>query len=149
MNMRWLRYWAPALVWAAIISVMSTRYFGSGYTSRFILPVLHWLMPNAGLANLLEMHTYIRKSAHLIEYGVFTILFMHGLRAGRSGWRWTWVTATMLAVACYAALDEFHQAFVPGRGASVWDVALDFSGGMAAMLVLWFWTLRSGARGRN
>ena len=34
----------------------------------------------------------------------------------------------MIVVACYAALDEVHQAFVPGRGASAWDSLLDTSG---------------------
>jgi VanZ family protein len=52
----------------------------------------------------------------------------------------------MIAVACYAALDEAHQAFVPGRGASVRDVALDFSGGMAAMAVMWVWVGKRPAK---
>lgn len=42
----------------------------------------------------------------------------------------------ILIVAGYASLDEFHQRFVPGRGAAVSDVLLDTTGGAAAQLVV-------------
>ena len=38
----------------------------------------------------------------------------------------------LLVAAVYAATDEFHQSFVPGRTASVYDVLIDTSGACAA-----------------
>ena len=36
----------------------------------------------------------------------------------------------------YAASDEIHQAFVPGRGPSVFDVLLDFCGAVTGTVFL-------------
>jgi VanZ family protein len=35
-------------------------------------------------------------------------------------------------------LDEFHQLFVPGRNAEIWDVVADTSGGMLGIYLLYF-----------
>jgi VanZ family protein len=36
----------------------------------------------------------------------------------------------------YAVTDEFHQWFVPGRHADVWDVAADAAGALVLQVVL-------------
>ena len=48
---------------------------------------------------------------------------------------------TVLLTVCWAALDELHQAFVPGRGAHVTDVLIDSLGGlvMLSALLVWRW----------
>jgi len=148
-KMKFLRYWGPVLVWAAVISVASTSAFKGTNTANYIIPILHWLLPKAEVWTLWEIHYRIRKAAHVFEFGLFAILFMRGLRAGRKEWRWSWVAATMIVVACYAALDEFHQAFVPGRGASAWDSLLDTSGGAAGMVLMWFVSRRNKAPAGN
>ncbi len=140
--MKWLRDWGPALVWAAVISAASTHLFTSENTSHYILPFLRRLLPNADGDTLMNIHHYIRKGAHVFEYALFTMLIMRALRAGRAEWRWSWVVATMASVTCYAALDEVHQAFVPGRGASAWDSLLDVSSGIAAIVVMWLFARR-------
>jgi len=44
-------------------------------------------------------------------------------------WRPTRLTgAAAVAVLTYAATDEWHQTFVPGRGGTVVDVVIDASG---------------------
>jgi VanZ family protein len=52
-------------------------------------------------------------------------------------------------VAGYAALDEFHQSFVPGRGPAVADVLLDAAGGVAAQLVVALFMLWGDVRTRQ
>ena len=42
-----------------------------------------------------------------------------------------WLTATV-----YAATDEFHQLFIPGRSGQVSDVLLDSAGALAGVLIL-------------
>ena len=60
--------------------------------------------------------------------------------------RWSWALTTILLIAAYASLDEFHQSFVPGRTAAVTDAMLDTAGGAAAQLVAACLALRARAR---
>jgi VanZ family protein len=41
-------------------------------------------------------------------------------------------------VVVYALSDEFHQSFVPSRGASILDSMIDSLGGLIALTVLIF-----------
>jgi VanZ family protein len=43
----------------------------------------------------------------------------------------------MMMAALFAASDEFHQAFVPSRTASLWDVMLDACGAAAGLVLVW------------
>lgn len=134
--MRWLRLWWPALLWAALISSFSTSAFSSEHTSLIIIPVLRWLLPHASPETLSELHHLIRKCAHFVEYFILSLLVLRGIRAGRKESHFGWALVAVGVVAGYAALDEFHQSFVPGRGPAVADVLLDTAGGVAAQLVV-------------
>ena len=61
----------------------------------------------------------LRKLAHAGEYAVLGFLLVRAV--GRE------LPAVVLGVA-YAASDELHQHFVPGRHAAVYDVAIDAAG---------------------
>lgn len=129
-------------IWAAVISAFSTGLFTDQHTSSVIIPVLHWIFPKASYHALLLMHHYIRKTGHFVEYFVFSLLILRAIRAGREDTRLTWALVAILIVAGYAALDEFHQSFVPGRTPMITDVLLDTSGGttaqiIAALVLLW------------
>lgn len=133
--MRWVRLWWPVLVWAALISLFSTGTFTSENTGKVIIPVLHWFLPGSLPETLELIHHVIRKSAHFVEYFVLSLLILRGLRAGRRESHLTWALVAVLMVAGYAALDEWHQSFVPGRTAAAGDVLLDTTGGVAAQAV--------------
>jgi VanZ family protein len=45
----------------------------------------------------------------------------------------------MIITVGYAAFDEYHQSFVPGRFADVFDLLADAAGGAAALVVCWAW----------
>lgn len=77
----------------------------------------------------------LRKTAHFCEYAlmgflIFTFLYDMVRKKGRR------YVLTVLWVFVSAALDEFHQYFIPGRCASVADVLLDTCGGASGAL-LW------------
>jgi len=131
--------WVPAIVWALVISVASTEPFASSHTSRIILPVLHWLFPAASSDTLDLLHGFIRKSAHFMEYFLFSYLLLRGMRGERRGWQLRWAIAALAIAAGYSVLDETHQIFVPGRQASPWDSLLDTIGAATAQVVLWLW----------
>jgi VanZ family protein len=95
------------------------------------------------------IHHVIRKSAHFTEYFILSLLLLHALRAGTRDFGVRWALIVIFIVAGYAALDEFHQSFVPGRGAAVTDVMLDTSGGAAAQLLVALLVLWRGVRKRQ
>ena len=144
--MAWLKRWWPALLWAVAISGFSTSGFSSEHTSHYIIPFLHWLLPSASHQTLELLHHVIRKCAHFTEYFILSLLIFRGIRAGEKGWHLRWALVTVLIVFGYAALDEFHQSFVPGRQAAFTDVLIDTSGGIAAQLIASLVVLLGGVR---
>ena len=115
--------WLPVLLWGVVIFILSTANFSAYYTSRMIEPILRFLFPFASAAAIAMMHMLIRKAAHFTEYGVLFWLLARGPLRGRA--------AVALAICViYALLDEGHQMFVPGRTASLYDVALDSTGAL-------------------
>lgn len=50
-------------------------------------------------------------------------------------WNWKKILLSLLVVSVYAALDELHQFFVPGRFCSFNDFLLDFTGIIFASLL--------------
>jgi hypothetical protein len=131
--------WIAAGFWAVWIFFASTERFGSDHTSKHIVPFLRWLLPHASLSTLLFLHLAIRKTAHVFEYFVFSVLLWRAIRGEGSRWRFRWALLAILIAAVYAASDEFHQIFVPGRGASVRDVMIDVCGATLAQIVIWLW----------
>lgn len=80
------------------------------------------------------------KVAHVMAFGVIGCAF--GLASGSQGWR---RTAWCIAGAVFAgAMDEWHQAFLPGRNASWADLLADTAGGIlaSALLSLEHWLVR-------
>jgi len=138
------KYWMTSAMWAVVISILSTDSFSSEHTSRFILPVLRWLFPHAGMETMEVMHAVIRKTAHLTEYFILGIFLFLAQRGEDRGWKLRWAIWAIVMCAGYASLDEFHQSFVPSRTASPWDALIDTTGGSIAQGVFWIW-----CRGRN
>ena len=64
----------------------------------------------------------LRKLGHVAGYFVLTLLLLRALR--RSGVAAA-VPVAVAAAFAYAVSDEWHQSFVPGRGATPNDVAID------------------------
>ena len=144
--MQWLRWWWPALSWAVVISLFSTHVFTSENTGRYIIPALHWLFSSASMYTLAVIHHYIRKTGHLTEYFILSLLLLRGIRGGRKGTRLAWAVWAIFIVLCYASLDEFHQSFVPGRTPAVSDVMLDTCGGIVAQAAIGFVGIWKGWR---
>lgn len=71
--------------------------------------------------------TVVRKGAHVSEYAVLGILTWMAL-SGHLARRWVRTAVAAGIGLLYAASDEIHQIFVPGRGPGVVDVLIDFSG---------------------
>ena len=93
---------------------------------------LHWSAQEE--AHYIErIHHPVRKLAHMTEYFLLAVsvsfpLYVYGVRG-----IWLLLLAGGFCVG-FAALDEYHQSFVAGRGPSKRDVAID-SIGIAVILV--------------
>lgn len=76
----------------------------------------------------------IRKTAHMTEYAILAIL-AGTCALGYCRWGKKICGATLLAVAFYAATDEFHQLFVAGRAGRFSDVCIDTLGAAIGLLL--------------
>ena len=148
-RLQWLRWWWPVCLWAALTASFSTESFSSEHTSSILIPFLHRLFPGVPVETLALVHYLVRKSAHVLEYFIFSLLVVRAIQGARRGWRIEWGIAAVVASAGWAGLDELHQAFVPSRGASMIDVGIDTCGAIAAQALLaaaeWLRARRAGA----
>lgn len=91
-----------------------------------------------------NLHYFIRKFAHFVLYcglGFLMVLSIVPLKSGYyAGYLIAWLVASL-----YGVLDELHQNFVPGRGATLADMKLDavsaFAGVAAAAAVIGIWKI--------
>lgn len=121
-----LARWLPVALWAAAISFLSALGGPQLEEATDGLARVSWLsdLPIQGLA-------------HIVEFAVLAILLERALRGRRRYLglpRWGVVLAVSVA---YGGLDELHQAFVPGRDASLGDVGLDALGAALSLAASW------------
>jgi VanZ family protein len=68
---------------------------------------------------------------HFVFYGVFATLLLGAMR-GTLARR---IVLVLLFIAVFAALDEFHQKFIPGRSMDFEDWVADVGGAAFSMVV--------------
>ena len=137
---RLLRYWGPLAVWLAAIFFFSTDTMSAPRTSRFVEPMIRWLLPDASPETVYVAHVAIRKCGHLAEYALVALLTFRAIRSGRAErFRASWAGWAFAIAAGYAFVDEFHQSFVSTRSGSLGDVAIDAAGAALALLALAWW----------
>jgi VanZ family protein len=90
----------------------------------------------------------VRKIAHFSEYAVLFLVSTFAFRRLWSNLSAGWIALVCLALCvAFAAGDEFHQSFVPGRTPLVSDVLLDSFGALFAGFLWLAWrTIRTGVR---
>lgn len=119
---RLLTIWLPPFFLALFIFIMSSfRATDSDQQSGIIVDLVTTLFPN--LENTRSLVVIIRKTAHFIEYAFLGFLTARGFNFSKKS---PWLS--VLACGFYAATDEFHQTFVPGRSGEINDVLLDTAG---------------------
>jgi VanZ family protein len=137
----WFRVkrWLPVLLWMAFIYAGSTDLLASHHTSRFIGPFLRWLYPQVTHATIARVQTVVRKTGHVTEYAILSLLLLHALRSpdGAPVGARTWVL-TLVISALYAVSDEAHQATIPTRQGNVSDVLLDTAGAALGLAGCWW-----------
>ncbi|MGB8012521.1 MAG: VanZ family protein [Terriglobales bacterium] len=141
-----LRAWWPAVVWMGLIALESTDSFSSENTGKVLYTVLTRLFGQINLYDFLMFHHYLRKTGHVVGYGMLSLLLLRGWRATLGRLPALLLRAVLLSwlgTALVAALDEWHQSYIPSRTGTIWDVALDTVAGVAFLVVAYFWLRRS------
>lgn len=133
-----LKCWLPVALWLGVIYFNSTDYMSAEHTSRIIEPILRWLRPNISPEAIAQVQFLVRKAAHLIEYAILAILLGRTIIRGTNPERKMAILYlnVWLAVTVVAVLDEYHQSFVPSRGAAWGDVLIDSGGAIFGLLVV-------------
>ncbi len=122
--MVFLKRWGPAIV-------MMLAIFTFSATPSSELPSFAW-------ADLI-----VKKGGHMIGYALLTLAYAYGLGWDRKRWWLPWLLAVM-----FAATDEFHQSFVPGRHPSPVDVGIDATGGGLGLLA-WYGLIKPAGRRKS
>jgi len=141
-----VRAWWPAIVWIGLITFESTDFFSSEHTGSILYTLLTRLFGQINFYDFLIFHHYLRKTGHVVGYGMLSLLLLRGWRATfglAQALLWRTSLLSWLGTAFVAAMDEWHQSYIPSRTGTVWDVALDSVAGVAFLLVAYFWLRRS------
>jgi len=135
------KYWLPVILWMGFIFWMSTATFSKWNTFFWVEKILLLLFPGISFEQAKMINFILRRAGHVTEYCIMALLPFRAFRASSAeSWNWRWFWGALIVVVLWAALDEFHQSFVPARRASFMDVGLDASAGILALLIcaLWF-----------
>jgi VanZ family protein len=122
--------WGPVLVLMVLIFLFSAQpksappAYAKGVYFSGAMPIF----------TAQTQETLVKKGAHMAGYGLLGALIMRALLAQGLSAREAAYFAILLAVS-YALTDELHQAFVPGRHATVLDVGIDYVGAASACLL--------------
>src|SRR2546426_6783361 len=132
-----LAHWLPPVLWMAVTVWLSTDTASAEHTSQLLLPALRWLLPWATPGQLATVHRLLRKGAHLFASAILAALWYRAFMRERnlSARAASW--AAFAISLAWAALDEWHQSFLPSRTSSAMDVALDGAGAALALVVDW------------
>lgn len=143
MTMKSFKLWLPVVLWMGFIFAMSSDLGSSEHSSRLIEPVVKWIKPDTTPEQFELVHFIVRKLGHLSEYAVLALLVFRALKHTLPSLpgKFSWQTAglALLITTAYAATDEFHQTFVPGRTPTIGDVMIDASGGLLSLMLFLFW----------
>lgn len=133
-----------AIVWMCIIFAFSaqTKEESGAVSETFTYHMVsstrtffHLDMSDARVKEIADaIEGFVRKAAHMTEYGILSVLLfiwlgqweMSFLRRGGTAFG---------AAAVYAATDEIHQLFVPGRAGKFSDVCIDSAGAILGIVV--------------
>lgn len=138
--------WFPLLIWYRVIWGFSdqTAAVSGDVSDRFLHRILAGVSPAyvqseeyLQVATVEVLSFFERKAAHMFLY---FILMMFLLMAFGAFVRGSFKHAIVAGLFCagFAALDEFHQTFIPGRSGSLQDVVVDMAG---ALIVCGLWLL--------
>ena len=131
----------------AVIAADSSDIASSAHTDVLLLRFVRVFSQGAGSGSneFSTLSFLVRKTAHVIEYGILGALLTRATRGMLPGYvrgrqlQLLWRAASV-ALPCglvVSVADEIHQTTVPSRVGSPKDVAWDFLGLVLGLLATW------------
>ena len=133
------------LLWMIVIFCFTAQNgdesgdLSSGVT-HLLMTILNQLFQlgwdEAELLQMVAVWDYpVRKLAHMTEFGILAVLIFTAIKyykfvdTTKKRYFFAWLGAV-----AYAATDEFHQLFVPGRSGNLFNVGVDATGVTIALV---------------
>lgn len=132
-------FWGLVIVWMMVIfNLSSDDREASSYKSKQVTEVVQQVarkLPED--IKLVSSTRYItehivRKIGHILEYFLLTMLVIIASAISRKG-KAQIIGNAMFIPLLFAASDELHQLYTPGRGPQITDVCIDAVGILAAI----------------
>lgn len=111
----WIYRWGPAILLMTIIFIASAT-------------------PGSSMPELGYWDYVVKKGGHMLGYALLAASYYHALCGEKNAPKWRFILAMFLTI-LFAASDEYHQKFTPGRSASPIDVGIDTAGGLIGFAV--------------
>lgn len=124
--------------WGLTVAMMLVIFLFSaqnGQESGEVSSFVKMLVSRLKFVGWFLQYVEIRKIAHFSVYLILGICVLRALLLYERTMRSRFCIA-LLYCFIYACTDEFHQYFVPGRAASIWDVLIDTSGALMGSLIV-------------
>ena len=141
---RWV-FLVLTLLWMLVIFMMSSQsaddstatsiHVGETIGEYFVPGYREW-PPEEQVEFAVNIDHPVRKAAHATEYTILGILLFLTCRDSFGMNLKDSFKTAFLAGVFYAATDEFHQLFVPGRAGMISDVLLDSIGVLLGCLLI-------------
>jgi hypothetical protein len=120
-------------LWLLLIFVTSSYFIDSDAWVRFVQGVIGKDAAGVFFREFwIDYGVFVVKAWHAAEYAILFILCASLLRRWMNRPLRAAVYDSLAFCALYAATDEWHQTFVPGRDGCVRDVIIDIAGAMIA-----------------
>jgi len=134
MRKKWFD-WLLVIIWCGVIFFCtSSPLFTGNNTAHWIKDIIdkfHFGDGNHVNGGMFSWNFLVRKLTHLTAFGVLALLFLRALKPVRYARLWAWILTVL-----YAASDEWHQSFQPGRSPEVTDVLIDACGALIVLLII-------------
>lgn len=113
-----LNLWLPVFVWCSVIFLLSS-------------------MPTIETTKIFWWDFVMKKTAHIIEYGILYFLVYRAATRGFSkSINQSVIVYCLLFGLIYAFSDEYHQSFTPGRHSKLRDVGFDLTGMLLSLYLI-------------
>ncbi|MCS6884167.1 MAG: VanZ family protein [Acidobacteriota bacterium] len=109
-------------LWLLVILNLSGKNYSNVETKAVLKTLLASSLTEGSLAVL---NFAVRKTAHIIEYGVLAMLLFWCFAIGQKALRTSWFLYTLLICTLVAILDEYLQSRAIERTATLRDILLD------------------------
>ncbi len=155
------------LFWSLSVAIMALIFYFSGEgpddsnnTSGGVVEMLLTIFSsdfreatNDEKILMIELYQhFIRKTAHFSIYAALGFSLFSAMYTYKTRLWIKFSTAAFISLV-YAASDEYHQTFVPGRAGMIGDILIDFSGALVGILftlliIFAFKSLRNRGKGK-